>query len=299
MNLLIKLKISKFIKMKNILNTLAVIIVLASCTSTATPSGNLKQNDNYLVVLDLSDRLIQKTDQINIDTSAIRAVFEKFEKSIQQNIVVKSKDKFSIRIIPQKSSTLKCDAFENDLSIDMGKYSAAEKLEKLNKFRITFSIQLRLLYQQALLGSNKKAYEGVDIWQYFNDQINSDLDIQYNNKVMILTDGYFDFEDKSHGINNQKQSTTTAPILMKMKGNNWKKDVEEKDLGIIPVKLAVPAKWLVCGIQPKLNCSDLLEAEKLSFLWIKWLNQSGAKNITSPIINSSSEKIKSLISKNL
>jgi hypothetical protein len=283
--------------MKKILNILAVIIVLASCTSAASPTGNLKQSDNYVVVLDLSDRLIQKADQVNIDTSAIRAVFEKFEKSVQRNIVVKSKDKFSIRIIPQKSSSLKCDVFENDLSIDMGKYSAADKLEKLNKFRITFSIQLRLLYQQALLGSNKKAYAGVDIWQYFNDQINSDLDIQYNNKVMIVTDGYFDFEDKLHGIKNQKQSTTTAPILLKMKNFNWKKDAEAKDLGIIPVKLTVPAKWLVCCIQPKLNCSDLLEAEKLGFLWIKWLNQSGANNVCNPILNSSSEKIKSLIAK--
>ncbi len=285
--------------MKNLVSLLAMVICLASCSSNAETSTNTATNDNYVVVLDLSDRIIQKPDQINIDTNAIRAVFEKFEKSVQKNIVVKSKDRFSLRIIPQKQSSLPGNTFENSLSIDMGKYSAAEKLVKLNEFKASFTSHMGLLYQQAMLGNNNSDFSGVDMWQYFNEQINSDLDVHYNNKVLILTDGYFDFEDKKHGIHSQNQSTTTAPLLDKMKGQNWKQETDEKQPGIIPVKLIVPAKWLVCGIQPKANCKDLLEAEKLSYLWEQWLKKSGGTTIQKPIINSSSDKVKSLIQNNL
>lgn len=284
--------------MKNIISLIAIITGIVSCTSNAVQKTTTTAFDNYIVVLDLSDRIIQKPDQVNIDTNAIRAVFEKFEKSIQKNIVVKSKDKFSIRIIPQKGSSLPGNSFENNLSIDMGKYTAAEKLIKLNQFKTDFSMQLGLLYQQALLGHKSSDFAGVDIWQYFNDQVNSDLDVRYNNKVMVLTDGYFDFEDKAHGINANNQSTTTAPLLSKMNGLNWKKEGEEKRLGIIPVKISIAAKWLVCGIQPKVENKDLLEAEKLSYLWEKWLKESGGTQIAKPIINSSSEKVKSLILNN-
>ena len=285
--------------MKNIIVFIGVIISLSACSTNAETNVTTASNDNYVVVLDLSDRIIQIPDQVNIDTNAIRAVFEKFERAVQRNIVVKSKDKFSIRIIPQRQSSLPGNTFENNLSIDMGKYNAAEKLVKLNKFKADFSSTMSLLYRQAMLGNKGSDFAGVDIWQYLNEQINSDLDARYNNKVLILTDGYFDFEDKAHGISANGQSTTTAPLLTQLKSVNWKKDLAEKKLGIIPVQLIVPAKWLICGIQPKASSKDLLEAEKLSYLWVQWLQQSGATQIAKPIINSSSEKMKNLILNNL
>jgi len=285
--------------MKTIISFFGIITLITSCSSQAEPNTNKTTNDNYVVVLDLSDRIIQSHDQVNIDTSAIRAVFEKFETSVQKNIVVKSKDKFSVRIIPQKQSSLPSNTFENDLSLDMGKYSAAEKLVKLNEFKANFSRQLTMLYQNAVLGNKNSDFAGVDIWQYFNEQINSDLDVRYNNKVMILTDGYFDFEDKNHGIHTQNQSTTTAQLLGKMNVPNWMQKASELQLGIMPVKLQIPARWLVCGIQPKANCKDLLESEKLSYLWELWLKQSGGTTIQKPVMNSSSNKVKSLIQNNL
>lgn len=285
--------------MRTILLFAAICAILSACTSNAETKSSGVTNDNFVVVLDLSDRIIQKIDQVNIDTSAIRAVFEQFEKSIQRNIVVKSRDKFSVRIIPQKLSSLPGNVFENKLSLDMGKYNATEKLNKLTQFRSDFSANLALLYQQAILGNKNSDYAGVDIWQYFNDQMNSDLNGQYNNKVMILTDGYFDFEDKAHGITTPNMSTTTGPLLGKLKGIDWRTEAEKNEIGIIPVKLDIPAKWMICGIQPKTNSKDLLEAEKLGYLWEKWLKASGAIFISKPIVNSSSEKIKSLISNNL
>lgn len=281
--------------MKKIITVIAIAVFMYSCTTRAEEKSHNSKSDNYVVVLDLSDRIIQKNDQVDIDTNSIRAAFEKFEESVHNNLVVKSRDKFSVRIIPQKLSSLPGNTFENNLSIDLGKYNAAEKLKELNSFKNNFSKQLSLLYQQAYLGNKNSDFAGVDIWQYFNEQINSDIDSNYNNKVLIITDGYFDFEDKNHGIENNNKATTTSPLLKKMNTPDWQKVADENEIGLLPVKLTANANWLVCGIQPKMGNKDLLEAEKLNYLWKKWLLNSGAKKIAYPIINSSSLKMKSLI----
>jgi len=285
--------------MKNLLIIIALAIAISSCESKANERVTTSANNNYVVVLDLSDRIIQRPDQTEIDTTAIRAVFEKFEKSVQRNLTVKSADKFCVRIIPQKKSSLPVPFFENSLSIDMSKIGAADKLKKLDAFRANFSNQLRALYQQAYLGNKNSDFAGVDIWQYFNEQINSDLDADYNNMVLILTDGYFDFEDKQHGFTDKQHSSTTTPLLNKMTGNEWKAKADSLDLGLIPVKLNVPAVWQICGIQSKAGDNDLLVAEKLSYLWSKWLKTSGGTIVKEPIMNSSSKKIQGLIGKSI
>ena len=172
------------------------------------------------------------------------------------------------------------------------------KLKKLDAFKTNFSNQLRTLYQQAYLGNKNSDFAGVDIWQYFNEQINSDLDAGYNNEVLILTDGYFDFEDKQHGFSDKHHSTITTTLLSKMTGTEWKKAADSLDLGLIPVQLTVPATWQICGIQSK-SGKDLLEGEKLSYIWEKWLKVSGATTVKEPIMNSSSKKIQGLISKSI
>jgi hypothetical protein len=285
--------------MKNLLSIIAMAIVITSCESKANERVTTPANNNYVVVLDLSDRIIQRADQTDIDTTAIRAVFEKFEKTVQRNLTVKSADKFCVRIIPQNKSSLPVSYFENSLSIDMGKFNAAEKLKKLEAFKSDFSNQLKGLYQQAFLGNKNSDFAGVDIWQYFNEQINSDLDAGYNNTVLVLTDGYFDFEDKQHGFTDKQHSSTTTPLLNKMTGNEWKAKADSLDLGLIPVKLNVPAVWQICGIQSKAGDNDLLEAEKLSYLWSKWLKTSGGTIVKEPIMNSSSKKIQGLIAKSI
>ena len=286
--------------MKYLLFLIAIAITITSCNnSNANEISTIPPNNNYVVVLDLSDRIIQRLDQTEIDTTAIRAVFEKFVFSVQSKLTVKSYDKFSVRIIPQNTSSLPVSAFENSLSIDMGKFSVADKVKKLDEFKANFPNQLKSLYQQAFLGNKNSDFAGVDIWQYFNEQINSDLDAGFKNQVVILTDGYFDFEDKRHGFKDKQHSTTTSPLLSKMTGNRWKRNADSLDLGFVPVQLKVPATWLVCGIQQKAGSQDLLECEKLSYLWKKWLNASGATNVKEPIMNSSSKKVQGLIAKSI
>jgi len=236
---------------------------------------------------------------VDIDTNAILSVLEKFEEDVRTSLVIKSTDKFAIRIIPQKDSPLEIGRFEDELCLDLSKYSAAEKLNMLKKFKAEIPQRLKQLYQKALLGNKSSSYNGVDIWKYFNEQVNSDLDSNYDNKVLILTDGYFDFEDKNYGLKNNSLATTTAPLLKKMIGIDWKTNAGKDQPALIPVNLTVPAKWVVCGIQPKSGCKDILEADKLSYLWENWIKDSGSEIKSTMILNTSGEKIRLLIEKSL
>jgi hypothetical protein len=285
--------------MKQILIFLSISIYLTSCQTKGATSetGINKSPMNYVVLLDLSDRLISNPIQTDIDTSAIRAVFEKFEIAVKRNLVVKSKEKFSVRVIPQQGSSLPINDFENNLSIDLGNYTAAEKLKKLNEFLANLGPTLKMLYQQAFLGNKPGNYFGVDIWQYFNEQINTDINDGYDNHIVVLTDGYFDFEDEKRGMSSSNQSTVTKNLMTKLTDLNWKETAETNQIGILPVKLKPNVKFVVAGIQAKTD--GILESTKLSYLWKKWLIQSGAQNVCGPIINTSSGKIKSLIKENL
>ena len=283
--------------MKNYLLILIFSLCLSACSEDTGPIISTNPPTNYVVLLDLSDRIIQTKDQVDIDTNAILSVIDKFEEDVRASLVIKSMDKFAIRIIPQENSPLDGGRFEDELCLDLSKYSPAEKLKKLKQFKGELPGKLKLLYQKAKLGNKSNSYNGVDIWKYFNEQINSDLDRTYENKVLILTDGYFDFEDENHGLRNNSSATTTGPLLKMMKDVNWRSDAEKEQPALIPVKLNVSAKWIVCGIQPKSGCKDILEAEKLSFLWENWLKNSGTNNSPSLIMNTSGEKVSALISK--
>ena len=281
--------------MKKILFYISAVISLYSCNTCVADKNINPVSDNYVVILDLSDRLIHNKQQVDFDTSAISAVLQKFQKSVQRNLVVKSNDKFSIRIIPQSNSKIDINNLQNSLSIDLSKYNASQKLKVLNSFKLNFSKGLSNLYSQAYLGNNDTDYPGVDIWQYFNEQINTDIDSRYNNKILVLTDGYFDFEDPAHGFRKGNSATITAPLLSKMRQYNWQLISDSLKIGLVPVYLNVKSNWVIAGIQPKPQSQDLLEAQKLSYLWKKWLTQSGQTNISEPIINTNSYKVKSLI----
>ena len=80
-----------------------------------------------------------------------------------------------------------------------------------------------------------------------------------------------------------------------MKEENWQSISDSIGIGLEPVRLNVQSKWIIAGLQTKPQSKDLLEAKKLSYLWRKWLTQSGQSNIYEPIINTNSMKARALI----
>ncbi len=269
--------------------TIALAIIISSCgcrqnDDLAPKAKPVNMKHNFVVVLDLSDRLLNP-GQSEKDSSMIMAVFSEFEKNARNPLIVTSNDRFAIRIIPQHGSSLLKDSYENRLSIDLSAVDAAHKNANFVTFKEGLSKTISQLYKDAHLGNSAKDYFGVDIWKFFHDEINSELRNDAENKVVVLTDGYFDFNDNSHVISNSNKYTSTS-FLNGLKGKNWQVKADQDSIGLIPVTVKIKPQWVIAGIQAK--NADILMPTKLTYFWKKWLQESGAGNPKVILDNSSS-----------
>ena len=259
--------------------TVMLVIIISSCgckkSDSSTSANNeqpLNTKHNYVIVLDLSDRLLNE-GQAEKDSAIIMATFSQFEKTARSPLIVTSNDRFIVRIIPQKGSTLKKDQYENQLIIDLSTINAAQKNNAFVSFKNNLSKTITDLYKDAHLGSSSKNYAGVDIWMFFNGEINSELIKGAENEVVILTDGYFDFNDNTNVIHNKNQHTSTN-FIASLNCKDWQTKAVRDSIGLIPVSITTKASWIISGIYPK--NSDPLMPIKLEYFWKKWLIESGA-----------------------
>ena len=80
--------------MKNFYVFLIISFGLFACSKEKTgPEESTNPPTNFVVLLDLSDRIIQNKDQVDVDTNAILAVIDKFEEDVRASLVIKSMDK--------------------------------------------------------------------------------------------------------------------------------------------------------------------------------------------------------------
>jgi hypothetical protein len=248
------------------------ILIFSSCGCRPNEQTIPTKKHNYVIVLDLSDRLLNN-GQAEKDSSIIMTAFTEFEKTARSPLILTSKDRFVVRIIPQKGSGLRKDYFENKLNIDLSTLDAAHKNNAFVELKGNICSIVSELYKEAHLGNNSTDYFGIDIWKFFNDEINTELKTDAENKVVVLTDGYFDFNDNSHVIKDGNTYTSTS-FLNELKSKDWQQKAEQGRYGLIPVNLKTKAQLVIAGIQPKDN--DILMAKKLSHFWSKWLVESGA-----------------------
>lgn len=271
--------------MKNSLFTLSLFIMVPllfnSCGKEETTTR--KKPINYTVVLDLSDRILLP-EQLDKDFYLIEKYFKVFEKNSRQNLVLSSKDRFSVRIIPQKNSPLNLDQFEDSLQLFLDETDIKDKNNSLNTLSQSLPKVLNKLKKEALYGKTSSNYFGVDIWAYMHDNGKGLSKNDFENKVLILTDGYFDFESQDHVIKNKNQYTSTR-FLNELGTSDWRQVSESKDYGLLPIQLEENTLWIVAGISGK-KSNDILHTEKITYFWKKWLKQSGVKNIKT-ILNKS------------
>lgn len=253
------------------------ILIFSSCGCRQSEQTAITKKHNYVVLLDLSDRLLN-SGQAEKDSAIIMAAFAEFEKTARSPLILTSKDRFVVRIIPQKGSGLRKDYFENKLNIDLSTLDAAHKNNAFVEFKNNISSTVSELYKEAHLGNSSTDYFGVDIWKFFNDEINTELKTDADNKVVVLTDGYFDFNDNDHELKSGNKYTSTSFLSeFGHKDSHWKNKAEKDSIGLMPVSIKVSSKWVVVGLQGK-NSSDIQIEDKLVYFWKKWLRESGAND---------------------
>lgn len=283
--------------MKNIIYTLSLLfassLLLISCTKEKAKEP-LKPS-NYTVILDLSDRILLP-EQLDKDIYLIEKYFKVFEENSRRNLVLTSKNRFSVKIIPQKNSPLSMEHYEDLLQLYLDETNVELKNKSLSALSKTLPSVLQSLKKEALFSKTSNDYFGVDIWAYLHDNGIGLSKSGYQNTVLVLTDGYFDFESHAHVIQEKNQYTSTR-FLNELTSTDWKQISETKAYGLLPIQLDKNTTWIVAGISGK-KANDILQTEKITYFWKKWLTQSGV-SATQFILNSSKTNMSSNLLKQL
>ncbi len=179
--------------MKFILNVI-VLGLLAGCSlpQPEKKASVARVKHNYIVLLDLSDRLIVQPDQPQRDKEIIRSLYQTFEDQVRKDLYIKSRDEFRVVIAPQLGTGLRRDDFEDRLYVNMNSIPNAYRKLKEEQRRDEFFANLDTLYSRAVFSSNPEQYHGADIWKYFHEDLKVDFsrDTLTENYLVIVTDGY-------------------------------------------------------------------------------------------------------------
>jgi hypothetical protein len=283
--------------MKDVLYILSIIftasILFTSCGNEEVKTE--KKATNYIVILDLSDRILLP-EQLDKDFYLIEKYFKAFEENSRRNLVLTSKNRFAVKIIPQKNSPLNVDHYEDLLQIYLDETATKDKNKAVLALSQSLPKVLENLKKDALYGKTSSTYFGVDIWAYLHDNGKGLSKSGFENKVLVLTDGYFDFESQAHVIQDKNQYTSTR-FLNELTSSDWKQISESKEYGLLPIELEKNTKWIVAGISGK-KSDDILQTEKITYFWKKWLKQSGV-SVPQFILNGSKTEMSSKLSAQL
>lgn len=262
--------------MKNMFSLLllGLAVFQAQTFSAHAMAENKSRPVNYTIVLDLSDRVLTE-DQLQKDFALIRKMFQEFKTKARRGLILTSKDRFAVKIIPQKGSSLDHAYFEDRLQLKLDEVSVQLKNKRMLAFAEAFEGTLKALESQARLGKTSSEFFGVDIWAYLNDNAESFSKDGYRNLVLLATDGYFDFEKRSHVLQSENRFTSTY-FLKELSGFDWKEKAEKENYGLIPIRLKSNIEWVISGISSK-NEQDILQNKKIIYIWEKWLRESGAQ----------------------
>ena len=147
---------------------------------------------NYIILLDLSDRLIVQDNQPERDKELIRQIYTLFEERVREHLYLRSRDEIRVVIAPQRGAGLQNEIYEDSLYTNMENIPGVLRRKTEEKRRLTFQNNLDKLYEQAVFSNNPKAFYGADIWKYFYEDLKVDYvkDSLTKNFLFLFTDGY-------------------------------------------------------------------------------------------------------------
>jgi len=170
-----------------------VLMLLASCM----PPQEEKElptpvKHNYIVLLDLSDRLIVQDNQPERDKELIKQIYSLFEERVKSQLYLRSRDEIRVVIAPQRGADLRSEVYEDSLYTNIENIPGVLRRKTEEERRTVFSNNLDKLYDQAVFSNNPKDFYGADIWKYFYEDLKVDYvtDTLTQNFLFLFTDGY-------------------------------------------------------------------------------------------------------------
>ncbi len=170
-----------------------VMLYLSSCMPPLEDKEiTIPVKHNYIILLDLSDRLIVQDNQAERDKELIRHIYTLFEDRVRKNLYLRSRDEIRVVIAHQRGAGLRSELFEDSLYINMENIPGVLRRKKEGERRSIFFNNLDRLYDQAVFSDNPKDFYGADIWKYFYEDLKVDYvnDTLTQNFLFLFTDGY-------------------------------------------------------------------------------------------------------------
>ena len=257
------------------------LLWLAGCASEAPPTraDTRLRRDNYVVLLDLSDRLLQP-GQLARDTALIGRVIDAYRAGVAQKLYVGSADRLKVVVAPQASHPAAVQALSQGLYLDLGQVALAQR-RTLGGPLQALRHQVAALYAAASQARSARAYAGAELWHYFRDQLALDFPTSPayddHNHLLVLTDGYLDFESyvgcRQAGY---RYASTRFVAKLATHGEQWPTLFRQAGYGLIPLPAPCPPalrnlQVVVAEVRPHAEYHlDILRA-----VWQQWLQESG------------------------
>ncbi len=263
---------------------LILIFVLVLFASSCTENKKNKNTDEYkqfniTILLDLSDRIIQKNQpsQIEKDIKSIMTVVQFFKEQIVMKGTQNSDDKIRVLFYPQISDS-KIPEIAQNLNIDLGKLNTRSKKQIFAEIDTMFSKNLLHLYQ---IATTQSVFKGSDLYNFFKYRVEDDCIIKDKNTkniLLVYTDGYLFSENQQ--ITDSNRFTYIAPkskhISIFRNNPNWENVFVEENYGFLSIDKDLSNLQIIM-----LEFAPFEEYprdfEILSRYWDKWFGEMNVK----------------------
>lgn len=269
----------------------------------AKKDGTAQPKDNYMVLLDLSDRILYNNQQqVPKDIQVIQSIYAAFKSKLNAKdptrLYFAVNDKLKLMVAPQRTTSSDVYNMAGDLRLSLASAQPEEKAKMLEETEKKFTTELPQIYRKAVISNNSTSYAGADIWKYFNEDLQDDLEKDAQNTLFIITDGYMDFESLAGRASRNNRYTSCSQIINNLKkAPDWNSRFKEGDYGLLPVNKRFPnLKVIVLELNPKDDWTG--EYNLLTTIWSKWFNEMGIKSyafIKDDNINEINESIEKLL----
>ena len=229
---------------------------------------------NIIIIPDLSLRIKQISNTPEYDKEIISEIYQMFFDKAKKH---KSTDKLVLEITDNDQANGVFSDLARDLSIDMSdKKNNDNNLNYLKNKEKAFKDNLDKLYDEAL-----KQTSGADYYYYFKRILprrikKSDIYNEYENKIIILTDGYLETRDRTythtHGRLEKELKTATLQ-------GNLSQFMDYNNLKIPSVGYKLPnTEVLMLEITERPE-GRMWHKEVLLEYWKDWFIDMGIKNV--------------------
>lgn len=246
-------------------------LIFAGACNEKKKKENPPVKDNYIVLLDLSNRILADNHQQALsDITVIKSIYGIF------NAKLEAKD--STHQFYNLNDKLKLLAAPNWFyaSIDLSAEEPGKRALIAKKTEDSFNELLMGVYKNAVTDNSR--YAGSDIRVYFDKYLANDLDKAANNTLFIITDGYMNpGAAKEQPAQNNHYGSPAAVIDALKNQADWESAFTKGDYGLFPVEKKFDnLRVMVVGLEPRPGWND--EHNLLVKIWTKWLTEMGISN---------------------